>query len=192
MAEREDGPQDPTDSAHQRPFPRFRYHPDPLATGAFERSNVECECCGRARGYVYTAAVYTDQEIESVCPWCIADGSVHAKFGATLNDDHPLLSAGIPIEVAEEVTQRTPGYVSWQQDSWICCCGDACEFHGDAPRSELQGLGLEDMSALSRSSGFPVDELPSIVANYELGGSPAFYKFVCRHCRKVTYNGDCD
>ncbi len=31
-------------------LPTFKYHPDPLATGSVIESNVECVCCGQARG----------------------------------------------------------------------------------------------------------------------------------------------
>jgi uncharacterized protein CbrC (UPF0167 family) len=56
------------------------------------------------------------------------------------SDDHPLAQAGVPDEVIEEVARRTPGYNSWQQEVWLSCCDDACQFHGDAARSELQAL----------------------------------------------------
>ena len=39
-------------------LPKFTYHPDPLATGAVGVSDRTCECCGQARGYIYTASVY--------------------------------------------------------------------------------------------------------------------------------------
>ena len=93
------------------------------------------------RGYIYTASVYAPGWYrDCICPWCIADGSAAEKFEAMFSDDHPLAQAGVPDAVIEEVTRRTPGFNSWQQEEWLSCCGDACEFHGDAPRSELQAL----------------------------------------------------
>lgn len=173
-------------------IPRFKYHPDPMATGAVKVSDSTCECCGEARGYMYAAAVYAVEQVESVCPWCIADGSLARKYDATLSDEHPLRSAGLPSVIIHEVTRRTPGYVSWQQDSWIACCNDACEFHGDAPAAEIQQLDEQGLAALSAGSGFSVEYLQEVVSHYEPGGTPAFYKFVCRHCAQVKYNGDCD
>ena len=173
-------------------LPSFTYHPDPIATGAVEPSDVLCACCGIARGYIYAAAVYAIQDIKDVCPWCIADGMLARKFDAALSDDRPLISAGLPNDIIHEVTRRTPGYVSWQQDSWLTCCGDACEFHGDAPAAELQALDEVGLGALSVTSGFDGDDLKVIIKHYEPGGSPAFYTFVCRHCARVQYNGDCD
>ena len=173
-------------------LPKFKYHPEPLATGAFEISDETCECCGKARGYIYTAPIYSNQDVEHVCPWCIADGSLERKYDATLSDDHPLRLAGLSKEIIREVTRRTPGYVSWQQDSWMVCCKDACEFHGDAPADEIQALNEEGLAALSAASGFSIEDLRDIIPDYEPGGSPAFYKFICRHCSRVHYNGDCD
>jgi uncharacterized protein len=173
-------------------LPRFKYHPDPVATGAFKVSDAICECCGKARGYAYVADVYAIEDVESVCPWCIADGSLERKYDATLNDGHPLHLAGLPSKIIDEVTRRTPGYLSWQQDSWIVCCNDACEFHGDAPVDEIRALDEPGLAALSAESGFSIADLRDIVHHYQQGGSPAFYKFVCRHCSRVSYNGDCD
>lgn len=173
-------------------LPTFKYHPDPLATGAVKKSDLTCECCGEDRGYVYAGAVYADEDIETVCPWCIADGSLEREYDASFSDSDPLHSAGLPDQIVHEVTRRTPGYVCWQQDSWMVCCNDACEFHGEAPAAEVQALDEKGLAALSAESGFSAEDLPEIVSQYEPGGSPAFYKFVCRHCSQIKYNGDCD
>ena len=173
-------------------LPAFTYHPDPVKSGAIEASTAACECCGRARGYRYACAVYAASEIKAVCPWCIADGSLNHKFGATLADDHYLRAAGISDAIVEEVTCRTPGYICWQSENWLTCCDDACEFHGDAPCDELRGLDDAGLSSLSEESGFLVSDLRDMIKDYEPGGSPAFYKFVCRHCRRTRYCGDCD
>lgn len=173
-------------------LPEFRYHPDPVATGAIVTTDDQCECCGRARGYKYSASIYCEGEIEIVCPWCIADGSLAAKFDAELVDDLSLVDANLPSEVVQEVTSRTPGYESWQQDSWMTCCNDACEFHGDATRDEVRSLDAAGLQRLAEDAGFPIDDLRQILSTYEPGGSPAFYKFVCRHCSRTRFNGDCD
>ena len=135
-------------------FPNFKYHPDPLATGAVEVSETTCECCGKARGHVYAAAVYAIEELQSVCPWCIADGSLERQYDATLSDEQSLRSEGLSSAVIHEVTRG--------------------------------------LAALSTESGFTIEDLREIVKYYEPRGSPAFYKFVCRHCSRVKYDGDCD
>jgi uncharacterized protein CbrC (UPF0167 family) len=65
-------------------FPQFKYHPDPLRTGSIVRSADECEVCEKPRGFLYEGGIYTEEEIEKVCPWCIADGSAHEKWEETI------------------------------------------------------------------------------------------------------------
>jgi len=166
-------------------LPTFTYHPDPVLTGAVEPSDATCPSCGQARGYAYTRIPYAIGEHEDICPWCIADGSAHAKFDATFVDDSPLRQAGLPEAVVAEVTERTPGYESWQQGEWLSCCGDACEYHGDTPADEIHSLVVEGFRRLVPVPGFEIGESPGFLSDYAPGGSPAFYKFVCRHCRGV-------
>ena len=63
-------------------LPRFRYHPNPLATGAVKASDAICVCCGLSHGHIYGGPVYAVTVLDdSLCPWCIADGSASAKLG---------------------------------------------------------------------------------------------------------------
>lgn len=151
-------------------------------------SDEECPCCGIARGYIYTVAVYSEEELENVCPWCIAGGTLATKFDATLVDDSPLRDAGVSEAIIEEVTTRTPGYHSWQQESWICCCNDACEFHGDASRLELQSLDEAGLERLAQRTEFSLNDLRGVISRYQAGGGSAFYKFVCRHCGQICFH----
>ena len=173
-------------------MPQFVYHPDPVATGSVVPSSEVCPACGAARGYAYALTPYAIGEHDHICPWCIADGTAHAKFDATFVDDWPLQRADLPDSVVAEVTQRTPGYTSWQQEEWLSCCGDACEFHGDAPQAEIRALDARGFERLVPRPAFKFDEAPGFLRNYEPGGSPAFYKFVCRRCGGVQYGWDCD
>lgn len=172
-------------------LPEFRYHPDPLSTGSVTVSDNLCRCCGQIRGYIYAASVYAVDDLEeAICPWCISNGSAAQKFDATFSDSHPLIQAGVPMSIVNEVTQRTPGYVSWQQECWLACCGDACEFHGDAPREDLQILEQDDLNRLVIDLGCSPDEWQALVKSYEPGGDPAVYKFICRRCRRPRYGAD--
>lgn len=80
-------------------LPEFKYHPNPIATGAIKTSDETCECCGRERGDIYTSTLYAEEEIEFICPWCIADGSAANKFDGLFSDDYPLQNAGLSEEV---------------------------------------------------------------------------------------------
>lgn len=172
-------------------LPAFAYHPDPVATGSVKASDALCRCCGQARGYVYTGPVYASGSYEDcICPWCIADGAAAGKFTAQFAEDGPLTEAGLPEPVIEEVTKRTPGYSSWQQEQWLSCCGDACEFHGAAPRTELQALQGETLARTLGAWEWRESEWPRFMQHYQPGGSPAVYKFRCRHCGIIKYAVD--
>lgn len=89
-------------------LPEFRYHPDPIRTGSVIASDDDCECCEGPRGLAYVGPVYAEDDIETICPWRIADGRAAAEFDAeftSVDQAHP----GIPGEVLDEVLRRTPG-----------------------------------------------------------------------------------
>ena len=173
-------------------LPFFRYHPDPLKTGAVKATPETCICCGESRGFMYTASVYSAADLhDKLCPWCISDGSAANKFGASFADDGPLIQKGVPRIVVDEVTRRTPGYVSWQQESWLAHCGDACEFHGAASLSDIANATEQTKREWQREYELTGEDWNEIAAHYPPGGDPAFYKFVCRHCKTTLLGWDC-
>lgn len=172
-------------------LPKFRYHPDPLSTGSVVPGSAVCDCCGEARGFEYASSLYTAHKPKpKICPWCIESGEAAKKFDGQFSDDYPLAEAGIPDDVIKEVCERTPGYNSWQQETWEAHCGDACEFHGDADPSELKGLSGERLKAVADRFGAKPEQWSSFVGNYQKGGNPAVYKFVCRQCGASIYSLD--
>ncbi|MFA0570844.1 CbrC family protein [Vibrio gallaecicus] len=173
-------------------LPIFKYHPDPLATGSIEVSDEVCECCEKATGYIYSSTLYAQEEVEFICPWCIADGLAAKKFDGTYIDDYPLINAGLGESVVSEVCERTPGYNSWQQEQWQSHCNDACEFHGDAEKEELQALSGEALDSFLEKEMIKLDIWVNILAGYQKGSSPAVHKFKCRKCPEVLYTMDFD
>ncbi|MEI8593198.1 CbrC family protein [Photobacterium sp. SP02] len=171
-------------------LPKFTYHPDPLATGAVVKSMKVCDCCGEARGYLYSGSIYSQRDVEWLCPWCIADGSAAREFKASYSDDFPLDGAGLKREVIAEVCQRTPGYQSWRQEVWLDHCGDACEFHGFAEHDELKALSGQALQAFLSRHMLKANLWQDILDTYEKGGNPAVYKFRCRHCGDILYGMD--
>lgn len=172
-------------------LPHFTYHPDPLATGHVEESDATCVCCERARGYLYAGPVYAVDDLnEALCPWCIADGSAAARLDAAFADSHPLIQAGLPADVVDEVHLRTPGYSSWQQECWLAHCDDACEFHGDASVTEVMNASAQTRNDWIARYGQTEEAWVRTTANYVPRGHSAFYKFVCRHCRQVLFGWD--
>lgn len=178
-------------SAMSEQLPKFRYHPDPVATGAFEECAATCVCCKKPRGMIYVGPVYAIDDLdEALCPWCIADGSAAAQLGATFADAHPLVQANIAAAIVEEVNLRTPGYTSWQQESWLSHCGDACEFHGDATANDVKKASEETKKQWL--AAYEQDEAgwDWATSGYRPGGDSALYKFVCRHCSLVLFGWD--
>lgn len=172
-------------------LPHFTYHPDPIATGSIKPSAEACVCCGQSRGFVYDASFYTTQDVRGpFCPWCIADGSAATRFEGSFNDTYSLASVNVPDAVLQEVEYRTPGYASWQQEVWLAHCGDACEFHGDAPASELQALQGETLDEVLQENMLEPELWQHIVKGYVPGGNPCVFKFVCRHCGARLYGVD--
>ena len=51
-------------------LPTFRYHPNPLETGAFEESKegVVCDCCGKMTHIFYTNPFFSVEDIAYLCP----------------------------------------------------------------------------------------------------------------------------
>jgi len=172
-------------------LPAFCYHPDPVATGSVEASGTVCVCCGVARGFIYVAPVYGEKDLfDSLCPWCIADGSAAAKLGASFADSHPLVKAGVPESVVEEVSLRTPGYSCWQQEQWLAHCGDACEFHGDATVEDVANASAQTKQAWMAEYSQDEAGWKWVTEGYQPKADSALYKFKCRHCSAVQFGWD--
>lgn len=176
-------------------LPTFVYHPDPLATGSIKPSGDACECCGQARGYEYTGPAYSVQELEVICPWCIADGSAHAKFSVEFTDRDGVGDSGcwgtVPDEVADTIAARTPGFTGWQQERWWVCCKDAAVFLGPAGKKELDFLGGEAVEAIRADCKLEGESWENYFNALDREHGPTAYVFRCRHCRKVGGYSDC-
>ena len=165
-------------------LPEFPYHPDPLTTGFVEMSNAACLACERVRGFIYTGPVFAVEELqESLCPWCIADGSAATRFDATFTDDVPVPD-DVPGEVVTLVTTRTPGFGGWQQEHWLYHCGDGAAFLGVAgwPELERHPAALDSLRHESAGFGWSPQQIEEYLRALDKDGSPAAYLFKCRHC----------
>ena len=175
------------------PFPVSRYHPDPIRTGSITASPNQCCCCRRSRGYVYTLAPYTEEEVEerSLCPWCIADGSAHRKFGAEFIDAEGIPD-DLPERVVEELVERTPGYAAWQTEEWRACCQDAAAFLGpfgyaEIVRENLLAPLLEYITGELQYDARPASRL---VESLNRDNGPTAYVFECLHCHRRLFHVD--
>ena len=174
-------------------FPKFRYHPDPIGTGAFKRSETpgRCQCCGRITEYEYDGPIFTEEDVEDLCPWCIADGTAARKYDCTFQDDYSVDDVNDP-EKLDELIHRTPGYCGWQQEVWLAHCNDYCAFVGYVGMTELEKMGLSDkLEDIYRKDEamFDIGDIRECMTN---GGSMQGYLFRCLHCGKYQLYADCD
>lgn len=175
-------------------LPRFRYHPDPVASGSVAASPNVCQCCGAARGYIYRGPVYAEQELEdAICPWCIADGTAAAKFDAQFLDEEAL-DTEASQEIYDELCRRTPGYNSWQSEQWPMCCNDATAFLAPVGLTELrrdfrerEGPLLSHILYEMKISGRAG---PNLLESLHRDAGPTAYLFECLHCRRPHFHVD--
>ena len=165
-------------------LPAFRYHPDPLGTGSIERGPAACEACGKVRGYVYRGPIFAIEEVESLCPWCIADGSAAKRFDAHFTDTGVGVPSDVPSAVTETVASRTPGFYGWQQEHWLYHCGDAAAFLGRAGRAEVHANSdaYSAVAAEAMRRGIPPGSVAAYMNALSSSGPPTAYVFRCLHC----------
>ena len=169
--------------ARRRARPAFRYHPNPLETGAFEESadGVVCDCCGKTTHIFYTAPFYAVEDIAYLCPECIANGEAARKYDGSFQDDFSVDDGVDDPEKLDELIHRTPGYSGWQQEYWRAHCGDYCAYLGHVGARELRALGV-----LEEVLDDPMwdDEQKEMIRESVNGGHLQCYLFQCLHCGK--------
>ena len=178
----------------QPPLPHFRYHPDPIRSGAIAASPATCKSCGQSRGYIYTGPVYTERDglDDSICPWCIADGSAALKFDAVFVDVNSVADK-VPQAVQQELERRTPGYQSLQEAEWRACCGDAAAFIKPATEKDLMSTEFpKSRSALLRylktEQDMESEDAREFIETLEPDGDHAAYLFKCLKCGKFHFH----
>jgi hypothetical protein len=102
-------------------LPVFRYHADPVETGSIEHKETKCPVCKQKREYVDVGPFFAIEDVEGICPWCIANGSAAKKYDGEFQDSASIES---PVEdkFMDELVHRTPGYMAWQQEQWLIHC----------------------------------------------------------------------
>lgn len=175
-------------------LPTFRYHPDPLASGSIVGSDVECRRCRQSRGYIYTGPVYSEADLDDgLCPWCIADGSAHREFDASFVDSEAF-APNVPGPVVAEVSERTPGYNTWQSEEWPACCNDATAFLAPAGISEIRKTYRElEGSVLSHiiyNMSISGGAATRLLESLNIDAGPTAYLFQCLACGEHQFHID--
>ena len=170
-------------------LPFFKYHPDPLKTGSFQELDepAVCPCCGEKTPVIYTGPFYAIDEVDGLCPSCIASGAAAEKFDGAFQDSESTDEVDDPDKL-DELTLRTPGYCGWQQEYWRAHCGDFCAYLGTVGYAELEQMGLVDEVRETRLD----DWFEEIFSDVTKDGSIVGYLFQCLHCGKHLLHIDCD
>ena len=173
-------------------LPNFKYHPNPLETGSFLKGEPhKCDCCGKETEIWYESPFYSVEDVDCLCPECIASGAAAEKFDGEFQD---CASTGKVSDRAklDELCQRTPGYHGWQQEYWYAHCDDFCAFIGYVGWDDLVRMGLDKEIAETYDQeicGFDFADIQSYMLR---DGGLTGYLFRCLHCGKHFLYADCD
>ena len=179
-------------------LPKFKYSPNAYKIDVFVEEEGTCSVCDQHRKIKYDSSFYSVEEPEYICPWCIADGSAAKKYDGEFNDsagveaplgydENEILQAAFDEKVVE-VAQRTPSYVSWQQEVWLSHCNEPCAFVGYADSEMIRPI-LHELEADIENAGYDSD---MIAEELSRESSPVGYLFQCLHCGTHRLHVDSD
>lgn len=160
-------------------LPQFRYYPDPVGTGVFvEDEATICPCCGNKSTVYYSAMPYCIENVENLCPDCIASGRAAEKYDASFVQDAEW--EGEPDKEKDDVLfRRTPGYISWQGEHWLSCCGDYCAYLGTVGTRELKAMDIAKKVFAEYAKRCEFEDMEQFLVK---DGSLCGYLFRCLHC----------
>lgn len=172
-------------------LPDFPYFADPLADGCFEARPTLCEVCGQQREWAYVRGIYAEDEPESLCPWCVADGRAAAKFDGTFQDVD--FSDTASAESVSAVLTRTPRIAMWNPIHWPDHCGECCTYLGTLTPSEQPGIASQESIrreaaeiARSISQTWTADDALDCAEQ----GTLTLHLFQCRTCQTYALSPD--
>lgn len=92
-------------------------------------------------------------------------------------------------EKDDELFHRTPGYISWQGEHWLSCCGDYCAYLGTVGTRELKAM---DIAEAVFSEYTAREEFENVEEFLVKDGSLCGYLFRCLLCGKYHLYVDAD
>lgn len=170
-------------------LPHFIYHPDPLATGSFVEGEAKlCPSCGKESNIYYDLIPYCIEDIEYLCPMCIANGQAAKKFDAEFIQDAEWQGELDP-EKNQLLFCQTPGYSSWQGEYWLSCCQDYCAYLGTVGTRELKDMEIAEQVLADYEAREEYQEIEDYLVK---DGPICGYLFRCLHCQKYQIWVDAD
>lgn len=164
-------------------LPTFKYHPNAYQLDIFSQKDGICSVCHKIRSIKYDLPLYSQEEPEYICPWCIADGSAAKKYHGQFNDDNSIDE--LPPEKLDELILKTPSYSSWQQEVWLTHCNEPCAFIGYVGFAEI----IPYFDEIKNDIDYPEELLRTSLSK---DGSLTGYLFECVQCGKKRLHIDCN
>ena len=165
----------------------YKYHPDPVKTGAFKHSEdlLICDCCGKSTHEYYDEPFYSAYDELRFCPACVKSGAACEKYDGSFQDIASLDSVSDDAKTAE-LLRRTPGYEAFQQEYWRAHCDDYCAYLGVVSYADLLDMGIVDevMDDAIWEQHFSQYDPKEIILLLEKGSQTQGYLFQCLHCGK--------
>ncbi|MCM2603281.1 CbrC family protein [Rossellomorea marisflavi] len=164
-------------------LPTFKYNPDPIKLEVIKKEMTDCPVCNKERDYVYKGPFYSVEDVEGICPWCIADGSAAEKYEGSFQDDASCEEVEKEAYI-DELVYRTPGYFGWQQEHWLSHCGDFCAIVEYVGWKEIEHLEEElagDLNEIMATYNMTKEKLKEWLVN---DGALQGYLFKCVHCHQ--------
>jgi len=164
-------------------LPKFKYHPNCYENTFSKAENGKfptCQCCDKETEYFYDA-MYSREEIECLCPNCIATGIAAKKFDGDFVQDADEIDEN--ENRRKELFECTPGYESWQGENWLAHCNDYCAFIGKVGIKELKELGIikKVLAEYKKRKEYNIKDVKKCLHKE---GDMAGYLFQCLHCKK--------
>lgn len=162
-------------------LPKYKYQPNALELGIIEKKNIDCPVCHKNREYAYSGGIYAVEEVEFICPWCIANGSASKKYDGMYIDAASCEKVSDQNKLIELVT-KTPNYISWQQEAWPAHHDDYCSFENYVGWKEIEHLKEKlsgDIERIKSEYRLSQSELEQYLVN---DGGMQGYLFKCLHC----------
>lgn len=179
----------------KKSFPNFRYHPDPISTGAFKKTKRPCVLCGIRRGFTYAYDAHNSEyrhlpyARNPICPWCIASGVAARRDDAVFTDHDIKGWPRVPKHILKEVDRRTPGLRIPNWSTYLGCCNDVMAFTGYAGLKELQKSYPDALPSVTESikGRYAYEEYSeaTVMETLDKKGIPTACIFRCLHCDRL-------
>ncbi len=172
-------------------LPKFRYFEDPLKENSFRQGEPhKCQCCEKDTDIWCDYPLDLDNDINCICPECIASGAAAGKFDCGFQEK--MVGKVSDPEKIREWMERTPPYWSIQPNLWYTHCDDFCTFVGHVKWEDLVEMGVDKEIEETYDidvNGFELDRIKECMTR---GCYIQGYLFRCLHCGKHLLIADCD